>query len=785
MESLAAISRTHYRSGKMLVGQSNKNELLTIFSIFILALSIRLIYIYESSANPSFSAPTVDSGTYDFSARSVAEGKDMNDDFFWQPFFYPTFLSIVYLASNSSIICAKIIQVLLGSITCSLTYLLGKRIFNRGAGIIAGVITAIYGPLIFFETELLASGWAAFWSVVLILLFLKAASEKSVWLCVVLGICGALSTITRPTFIPFLTIAAAWLAIVFYRSRLRWPQITIRLGGILCGFLLITIPVAVQNLRITGNFGFLPASGGINLFIGNNPNLTETLTARPGWGWEEITLLPEQNGIVGDMWKQQKYFNKQVMSFILTEPLTFLEGLVYKTIQFLNSRELPRNVDIYLFSNWSGILGLLTWKIGGFGFPFGLFLPLTLLGLVSYWRQIPMPLKLFLLLYPLSVILVFVTARYRVPVIPAMSVIAAAGLLSFIRMIQGLYWRRIVIVSFCGAVVLLFSTLPGPFPEEQVNFEAELYANVASAEIGQGKINIAIKHLNKALSLQPDYPSAHANLGVALTRMGEVEKAITHYKIALDFKDDSPEVHSNLASALADMGKTDQAIAHYNRAIEIRPNYAEAHFNMGNLLLGQNSFNAAAEHYNKAIQIKPDYPKAHGNLAVALLSLGEIEQAIIHFTKAVRLQPADNRLRYNLAMTLAEQGRTEEALEEFREVLRLNPKDLNTLDYIAWILATHDNPTIRNPEEAILLAEKACELSGNKQPELLSTLAEAYAAAGRFDDAGETIEKALQITRSRGLEELTKQLQKQLKDYKNKNTAEGKSPSSIKTNINP
>jgi tetratricopeptide (TPR) repeat protein len=748
--------------------------------VFLLAIGVRLFYLYESSANPSFDAPIVDSGTYDSLARMVAEGKGMNGEFFWQSFFYPSFLSIIYLASNSSIICAKIIQALLGCITCLLAYQLGKRIFNRGTGIIAGVMTALYGPLIFFESELLASGWAAFWSVALVLLFLKASSEKKMWLCVALGVCGALSILTHPTFLPFFTASAAWLAIALYRSEKRWRQPALELGGVIGGFLLIVIPASVQNFRLTGHFGFLPASGGINLFIGNNLNYTELLLARPGWGWEEVTSTPERAGVIGDMWEDQKYFNEKVINFVLTEPFAFAKGLVHKTIQFLNPRELPRNVDIYLFSKWSRLLGLLAWKAGGFGFPFGVLLPLGLLGLVSYWRQIPVPLKLFLIFYPLSIILVFIASRYRVAMVPVMSVTAAAGLLSLIRMIRGLYWHRIVIVGICCAGIVLLSTVPGPFPEEQVNFEAELYANVASTEMARGQIQTAINHLNKALSLQSDYPSAHANLGMALTDIGKINEAITHYKIALDFKDDSPEVHNNLATALADIGEIEQAFIHYNKAIDIRPYYAEAHYNLGNLLLATGKLEDAIEHLNKALQIKKDYFKAHNSLAVALASQGKPDEALAHFAEAVRLQPNDYNAHYNLARALADYGKTEEAIKEFTEVLKLNPEDLGTLSYLAQILATHDNPGIRNPSEAIRLAEKACDLTVYKRPELLDTLAQAYATAGRFAEAVTTTEKALELSLPSGNEGLIKNLQKSLKYYKDKIEERKSSPVEVK-----
>ena len=62
-----------------------------------------------------------------------------------------------------------------------------------------------------------------------------------------------------------------------------------------------------------------------------------------------------------------------------------------------------------------------------FRFPFGVLLPLVTLGLLYYYEQVPVVVKLFLILYPLSIILVFVTAGYKVSVVPIMSIMAVAG----------------------------------------------------------------------------------------------------------------------------------------------------------------------------------------------------------------------------------------------------------------------------------------------------------------------------------------------------------------------
>ena len=217
----------------------NRKNLWIGVGIFGLALVVRLIYLYEVSKSPTFLTPIVDSDTYDRLARSLAVRKQIEPTFFWQACFYPFFLSRVYLFTGASIICAKLLQILLGSALCVLVYRLGQTVFDRRTGTLAGTITALYGPLIFFESKLLATGWASIWSVVLILLFLKAGEKKGLWLYLALGICGGLSIITRATFLPFFVAASIWLLFALRRASMPWKMIATRKAFILMGVLLI------------------------------------------------------------------------------------------------------------------------------------------------------------------------------------------------------------------------------------------------------------------------------------------------------------------------------------------------------------------------------------------------------------------------------------------------------------------------------------------------------------------------------------------------------------------
>jgi Flp pilus assembly protein TadD len=109
--------------------------------------------------------------------------------------------------------------------------------------------------------------------------------------------------------------------------------------------------------------------------------------------------------------------------------------------------------------------------------------------------------------------------------------------------------------------------------------------------------------------------------------------------------------------------------------------------------------------------------------------------------EAVRLQPeVDSCLQ--LASLLHERRDFREAAAQYRQALSLKPDSLEALNNLAWLLATCPDAHIRDGARAVQLAERACELTHYRRTVPASTLAAAYAEAGRFDDAIATAQKA-------------------------------------------
>jgi tetratricopeptide (TPR) repeat protein len=97
--------------------------------------------------------------------------------------------------------------------------------------------------------------------------------------------------------------------------------------------------------------------------------------------------------------------------------------------------------------------------------------------------------------------------------------------------------------------------------------------------------------------------------------------------------------------------------------------------------------------------------------------------------------------------------------------LELEPNNILISNSAAWLLATTDDTSIEDANRAIVLSERACELTGYKDPSILDTLAAAYAASGKFEDAISTANKAVDSAKATGHKDLANDIQERIKLY--------------------
>ena len=275
--------------------------------------------------------------------------------------------------------------------------------------------------------------------------------------------------------------------------------------------------------------------------------------------------------------------------------------------------------------------------------------------------------------------------------------------------------------------ILGYQSLLRADPADAVN-----HAALAVRYLDVGRAALAREHLERAAALAPDFPDAHFNLG---------------------------------AVALAE-GDTAAAIASYRRAIALRPDYPEAHNNLGGLLAAAGDLDEALVHYRLAVRFDPGHSAAHYNLANVLLGRGETADAVRHYRLALAAAPNDADVLNNLARALAGAGAAAEAAGLYRRAAAAGPGLAAPRLGLAWIRATAADEALRDGPEALRLAAEALRIAGGGHPEALDTLAAAYAAAGRFEEAAAAARRAAARARATpGLEDLAAAIEERLRLY--------------------
>jgi tetratricopeptide (TPR) repeat protein len=191
-----------------------------------------------------------------------------------------------------------------------------------------------------------------------------------------------------------------------------------------------------------------------------------------------------------------------------------------------------------------------------------------------------------------------------------------------------------------------------------------------------------------------------------------------------------------------------EAAVHFDASLQLQPNSAPAHYNLATALSSAGRLDDAVVHYRRALELRPSYALAHNNLAVALLRLGQTQDALQHFRDAARFDDNLAEAHLNAGLISRAMGDGVEAAARLRRAVSLTPDWVLAVDSLASLLAASPDAAIRNPGEAVRLAEHAVELTARRDANALDIAAVAHASAGSFDRAIAFSEEALALVPS-------------------------------------
>lgn len=561
-----------------------------------LALVVRLLYFAEHARSAFFGVPILDEKYYDVIARAIVAGQGfsaVNPGF--RPLLYPLFLAFSYrLGGDSGIALAVAAQHLLGVLTAVLVAALAMRLHRRAsAGAAAGVLYALAGPPLFFEGELLITCLFSFLVIVLLWILSRAevappspVRQSALWLTA--GLWLGLAAQARPNVLLF---AVAFPAAALLWGRRRTPAALVaRLLLPLAGAAVVLLAFAALQWKLAGHFQLLPSSGGINFYLGNKlgadgmvPRQDRSVTYGEEYRdsvevFATTTYLREleRDGVAlaaeppspGTI---SRYWLRRALDEIRRDPRRWLGLMGRKLLYLAWSYEIPNNKSFgFIREHESDVLKSLPVR-------WWLLLGLAAVGGAAAWprdRKLTFWILAFLALHAAGIVLFFVNSRYRVPMWPALAVLAGGALPAVADALRVRQQRTLAVQAVTLAVVAALSLI-GWAGVEPPGYSRDFFFR-SLAELEKGDLAEARADAARSIEIDPEDPAAHFQLGNVALAAGDDLAAYESYLAAASRAPGEPRIFNNLGVVYERRGLPADAYRAYQVALSLAGDYGPA-----------------------------------------------------------------------------------------------------------------------------------------------------------------------------------------------------------------
>jgi len=564
---------------------------------------------------------------------------------------YAYVLALIYGIFRSAAQAPHIIQYILGALNVVLLYLLARRVFSERVALVSGIIAACYGMAVFYAGKLLGAVWIESCNLILLLLLVRAREEGKRWQYIAAGAIMGLSALFRPNIMLFAPLAFFWLALPLVRQgRPGW----LRAGraGVLfaLGAGLVLAPVTLRNWMIDRASGFVltTAAGGINIFIGNNPEANgynawpSFIRYAPGAMHEDFKKEAERRiGRPMDDAEVSGYWLGESFAWMRAQPARAVRLMWRKVMYFWNAVEPPDNFLMDTVRRFTRLFGipLISW---------GMVAPLALLGAaLALARREQTLLHWYLLACLLMNMLVYVLSRYRYPAIIAVIPLAAYALVWLYECARRRAFGRLGLALAALACAVWFVHIRVIIGE----VEWSKQYSIGIIYYNRGRTEEAIEAYQKSIAANPRFAPSRINLGTIYVAQEQYAEATEQFLAAAAL---APEQVSELLRVAGELTafKLDDpagAIALLRRAHEADPGSRPVRDALGRVHIALGDFSAAEKIYRKLAADGPQDAAAAYALGLTHYYQQDFEQAAVWFRETLVRDPAHEDARRAIA----------------------------------------------------------------------------------------------------------------------------------------
>jgi tetratricopeptide (TPR) repeat protein len=179
-----------------------------------------------------------------------------------------------------------------------------------------------------------------------------------------------------------------------------------------------------------------------------------------------------------------------------------------------------------------------------------------------------------------------------------------------------------------------------------------------------------------------------------------------------------------------DQRRFGKAIDALNHVLALNPNLASAHGKLGTAYAAFGQTDLGVKHLQAVARYDANDPYGYMMLGWLAYLRGDADDAVAAYCTADEIEPFNSKTHYHWGLALAKQGKLPEAVSHFHEVLKIDPDHAGACQALGDTLRRQGKAT-----EAVSFAKRAARLTNQRNADVLLTLAEAYADAGRYADA--------------------------------------------------
>ena len=572
--------------GRRGAGEQNRGRggWLPFIGIFALAFLVRLAVSSSLSSLGLWQDPQFDAHENLQWARALASG-----DFHWPspPTHgpaYPFFLALL-LKVSGSLGGARAAQAALASLTCVLVARSGEILFERRAGLAAGILLAVSGPAALVDVSFWEEGFVglALSGALLLLLARKTPAGAAVAGLLLGAACAA-----RPTALLFVLAALAAILLLEGWTRRGRSAVALVLGAGL-----VLAPAVVASSRAAGRFVFVRAYGAVNVWLGNDPASGGVQNARPNGPWDRVAAAPARAGVPpGD---EEAYFTRRTLARVRDDPAGFARVVLSKLVWLTQAEEPRDNLSFAFFAAQSGILRVLP----GFG------VLLAFAAAAAFVRPprrvVALPL-LWIAAGALPVLVALAGLRYRMPVVPPLALFGGAGAALLLDRVKRRDPRLLAAPAAVFALTLVAAHVRRHPPTHDFAEEWTLDAN---AWMETGNVAEAERSFARARDADPRAALPVEFLGRLRLAQGRTAEAVSTLEESLRMDPGSRSAHFFLGQAREALGRPADAVPAYRAALEVSPDFFPALYHLGRALILAGDPAAAVPVLEKAVALAP------------------------------------------------------------------------------------------------------------------------------------------------------------------------------------